>query len=222
MRKHSDLRSLSLAYYWGWIPRGKYLALRQEFLQSITQDKQPRPIKPKELAPPREKPILTDTSSDNILSQNKAATITGAVIVLVILALIFYFIPSNKDAESTNQQPATAKKTSSLPDPTQTASTPESRFTEFLSATLIRKSDWSPDALNILKFKWQGLSQEQQSVIRGSKTFIEFGRMLIRKILEERSLNNIVPSDKELTLMTAARNMGLLELLPAEEKQGSL
>ena len=221
MRKHSDLRSLSLAYYWGWIPRGKYLALRQEFLQSITQDKQPRSIKPRELEPPREKPVLTGTTSDNIFSQNKTAIISGTTVVLVILALVFYLMPSNKDTESTNQ-PGTAEKTSSSSSSTPTTSAPESRFTEFLSTTLIQKSDWSQDALSILKFKWQGLSQEQQSVIRERKTFIEFSRMLIRRILEERNLNSIVPSDKELTLMTAARNMGLLQLLPAEEKQGSL
>ena len=213
MRKHSDLRSLSLAYYWGWIPREKYLGLRREFLKSITEGKKPRPIKPRELAPPKKDSIPTSTTSG---SGNKTTIILSAAIVLIIVGLVFYFIPSDKDTESENKQPAGMKKTDSVQAAQKQTSTQESQFSAFLNATFIQKNDWDPDALNVLKFKWQGLSQEQQSIIRESKVFDDFSRMLISKIMQERNLNNIVPSDKELTLMTAARDMGLLELLPAE------
>lgn len=213
MRKHSDLRSLSLAYYWGWIPREKYLGLRREFLKSITEGKKPRPIKPRELAPPKKDSIPTNTTSG---SGNKTTIILSAAIVLIIVGLVYYFTPSDKDTESENKQPAGVKKTDSVQAAQKQTSTQESQFSAFLNATFIQKSNWGPDALNVLKFKWQGLSQEQQSTIRETRIFDNFSRTLISKIMEERSLNNIVPSDKELTLMTAARDMGLLEQLPAE------
>jgi len=219
MRKHSDLRQLALAYYRGWIPRQKYINLRQEFLAAISEGKPPRHIDKQELAPPKKKPDQsladTDTAAPSILTNNKTMLIAGAAVVLVaIIFSVLFLSPGDKETSATGSQ---VSQQQSRPE-SGTVDTPESRFSMFLQTTFIQNQEWNSDKLNILKYKWQGLSQEEQTSVRNSEEFPVFSSTLINMIVEERNQDNIVPSDKELMLMTAARNMGLLELLPDEQQ----
>ncbi len=76
-----------------------------------------------------------------------------------------------------------------------------------------QNSGWNQDNLNVLKFKWYGLSQEEQSEVRKGDAFNDFSTLLAESIAEERRKDSVVPSNKALMLITAARHIGLQKLL---------
>jgi|GEM_PF-6328990 len=211
-RVHTELRKLALAYYRGWITRDKYLSIRQEYLQSITNDEVPAAINPKKIAPPKKK-TKTGGSGKSSSGNKMALLISLIAIVLLLIVIGIYF-----STDSEPQKPAPPSTINDAPEPVvETLPQPltdEQRFTAFLSDNFINQRTWEQDALNSLKLKWLGLSQEQQKTVRESNVFREFSGVLIERIVDERKLNNIVPSDYEMALMTAAKNMGLINAIP--------
>lgn len=211
-KKHSDIRLLALAFYRGWISREKYVGLRKEYLDAITAGTKPRPVDSEELTPPKRKSHHQQTDSEKSSSDKKPLLIAGIVTGLIILLLIILL--SGKEKDSADKQAITESTKLSSPATEKPADTIETLFNKYLASTFIQNREWNPESLNILKFKWQGLSQEQQQAVRNGSDFLQFSGILIEKIVTERKLDNIVPSDKQLMLMTAARHMGLIELLP--------
>lgn len=211
-KKHSDIRLLALAFYRGWIPREKYVGLRKEYLDAVSAGKKPKPIDGKALAPPKRKSHHEQTGSEKLSSGKKPLLIAGIVTALIVLLVVISL--SGEDDDSTDKQAMVESTKVSSPGAEAPVDTIETRFNTYLSSTFIQNREWNPESLNVLKFKWQSLSQEQQATIRSGSDFIRFGEILVEKVVTERKLDNIVPSDKELMLMTAARNMGLTGLLP--------
>jgi hypothetical protein len=219
-RIHTELRNLSLAYYRGWIQRDKYLSIRQKYLQSITNDETPAAIDPKKIAPPKKKTSSTTTYGQKS-SGNKTWLLMALLISVLLLVVIGVYFSMN--SEPPKLAPAKVMDTAPV-KPTAPAKpiapekpqplTDEQRFNAFLSDNFISKRTWEQDALISLKLKWLGLSQEQQNTVRETTIFKDFSGALIERIVDERKLNNIVPSDYELELMTAAKNMGMINAIP--------
>jgi len=211
-RIHSELRKLALAYYRGWVPRDRYLSIRQEYLQSISNGETPKPIDPKRIAPPKKKPI-TRRSSRKSSHKSKWILIAASIVVLSLI-IVGIYLGTVSSPKKTMTTPApdnnTEKDTSLKSQPV----TDEQRFNAFLTENFISRRTWDPDALNSLRLKWLGLSQEQQNRVSNTKVFKDFSGALIERIVDERKLNNIVPSDYELALMTAAKNMGMINAIP--------
>ncbi|MCW8963563.1 MAG: hypothetical protein OQL16_07180 [Gammaproteobacteria bacterium] len=211
-RIHSELRNLALAYYRGWVSRDRYLSIRQEYLQSITNGETPKAIDPKRIAPPKKKPIASKSSRKRS-NKNKwiLIAVTIAVLSLIIVSIYLGTASSPKRTVTTpvpdnHTEKATSLKSQSVTD--------EQRFNAFLTENFISRRTWDSDALNSLRLKWLGLSQEQQNKVSNTKVFQDFSGALIERIVDERKLNNIVPSDYELALMTAAKNMGMINAIP--------
>jgi len=210
-RIHTELRKLALAYYRGWVPREKYLTIRKDYLQSVSNNEQPMAIDPKKIAPPKKK-TPPRPKADNS-SNNKLLLIVAAIGVLLLVTIGIYL-----GQEPAPQKPKPAVNDSQPKQPEQVKPqlplNDEQRFNTFLMDNLIGRRTWEQDALNSLKLKWLGLSQVQQENVSTTKTFQDFSGALVERIVDERKLNNIVPSDYELTLMTVAKNMGLINLIP--------
>ena len=210
-RIHTELRKLALAYYRGWVPREKYLTIRKDYLQSVSNNEQPMAIDPKKIAPPKKK-TPPRPKADNS-SNNKLLLIVAAIGVLLLVTIGIYL-----GQEPAPQKPKPAVNDSQPKQPEQVKPqlplNDEQRFNTFLMDNLIGRRTWEQDALNSLKLKWLGLSQVQQENVSTTKTFQDFSGALVERIVDERRLNNIVPSDYELTLMTVAKNMGLINLIP--------
>jgi hypothetical protein len=213
-RIHTELRKLALAYYRGWITRDRYLQIRQDYLQYISDGKVPAAIDPKLIAPPRKK-SSTVSSTRAKPKKTKWLLVLMALIVLLALAAVFYLATDTTSQDVTNRTTATDTQLPAKSLPEQTApATDEQRFTEFLSANFLNKRTWEIDALNSIKLKWLGLSQEQQKTVSSSRVFQDFSGALVERIVDERDLNNVVPSDYELALMTVAKNMEMMNLIP--------
>ncbi len=211
-RVHSELRKLALAYYRGWIPRDKYLQIRQEYLQYITDGKIPEGIDPKRIAPPKKKPAPSRQAAKG----NNRKLILVAVTV-VVLALIIAGLLIGKDTPTTGQEVSptiSETRVEQQPETRQAPKTDEDRFNDFLKEHFLGQRTWEQDSLNTLKLKWLGLSQEQQKTVSAGSTFQDFSSALIERIVDERELNNVVPSDYELSLMTVAKNMGMMSSIP--------
>ena len=228
-RIHTELRNLSLAYYRGWIQRDKYLSIRQKYLQSITNDETPAAIDPKKIAPPKKKTSSSSTYGQKTSGNKIWLLIALLTSVLLLVVIGIYFSMNSEPPKSTPAKvmdtapvvkPTAAVKPSAPAKPKPSAPekpqplTDEQRFNAFLSENFISKRTWEQDALISLKLKWLGLSQEQQNTVRETTIFKDFAGALIERIVDERKLNNIVPSDYELSLMTAAKNMGMINAIP--------
>ncbi|TNF98835.1 MAG: hypothetical protein EP297_07085 [Gammaproteobacteria bacterium] len=79
---------------------------------------------------------------------------------------------------------------------------------------LLESPPWDSVMLENVKNNWQNLTNSQQSYIKASNSFQLFSNSLIEQIANERSADNVVPSDRELALMTLAKYMDLFHLLP--------
>ena len=124
-------------------------------------------------------------------------------------------------AVETVQAIDTAEATDAV-EPVETAeeqppATEEELFTAYLEREILGQLNWDLQSLDRFKLKWLGLSQQQQDDVSGTQSFREFKRVLIERIVDERKLNNIVPSDYELALMTVAKNIGVINEVPAPE-----
>ncbi len=124
-------------------------------------------------------------------------------------------------AVETVQAIDTAEATDAV-EPVETAeeqppATEEELFTAYLEREILGQPNWDLQSLDRFKLKWLGLSQQQQDDVSGTQSFREFKRALIERIVDERKLNNIVPSDYELALMTVAKNIGVINEVPAPE-----
>lgn len=217
-RIHSEIRKLALAYYRGWITRDRYLQIRQDYLQYITDGKVPAAIDPKLIARPRKKSPASTSRHSKQSSKTKWIILLLVLIVLLAIAYVVYLFMDD-DTSSTTQ--LTTSQTSEKPSLTGTATTTdttpitdEQYFINFLQKNFINKRTWDIDALNNIKMKWLGLSQEQQKTVRASQAFQDFSGALIERIVDERELDNVVPSDYEMSLMTVAKNMGMMNLIP--------
>jgi hypothetical protein len=120
-------------------------------------------------------------------------------------------VTETEEATETTEAAETVE-TVEPPPPTE-----EELFTAYLETELLGQHNWDPQTLDSFKLKWLGLSQQQQDNISGTQSFREFKRSLIERIVDERKLNNIVPSDYELALMTVAKNVGVINEIPAPE-----
>ena len=213
-RVHSELRKLALAYYRGWIAREQYLQIRQEYLGYITDGKIPEGIDPKRIGPPKKKPAAVGPSAKR---NNRKLILVAASIAVLIMIIVGLLLGNGDDTPVTPEaRPAmtTDVKTDRQSGDKQAPKTDEDRFNDFLKQNFIGQHTWEQDALNSLKLKWLGLSQEQQKTVSTGSTFREFSSALIERIVDERELNNVVPSDYELALMTVAKNMGMVNSIP--------
>ena len=214
-RVHSDLRRLALAYYRGWIPREKYLSIRKDYLQAITNDEVPVSIDPKKIAPPPRKTSSTKTRQTKPgISWVLVITLIVALVLVALLGYIFTASDEPATKPVATETPVNNTITTPSAPAAQETQTDEERFIAYLQDNFVSQGAWNHDTLNSLKLKWLGLSQEQQSVVRENSVFGDFTRLLIERIVDERSLNNIVPSDYELALMTMAKNIGVINQIP--------
>ena len=215
-RVHSELRKLALAYYRGWVEREEYLSLRKNYLRSISDDKIPAAIDPKKISAPKKKQPAGRSLNKAKTRRSKwliIAVICGALLLLVIGVYL-----------GSNDQPTSQPKPSMEDNITPVVAvvqesrplTDEQRFNQFLTENFVGHRVWQQDTLNSLKLKWLGLSKEQQEVVRTTPTFNEFSGALVERIVDERELSNIVPSDYELTLMTVAKKLGLTNTIPMQ------
>jgi len=85
-RKHSSLRRLTLAYYRGYIVRERYLELRSQYLQAITEGREPAPITSEEVAP--EIFDISSSGIDNESKKNRTLLISSLIIALLIIVII--------------------------------------------------------------------------------------------------------------------------------------
>ena len=213
-RIHSELRKLALAYYRGWVAQDRYLEIRKKYLQSISNDETPEAIDPKKIAPPKRKPS-PGASSRARSSKNKWIILIALTTVLLLIVVGIYLATTSSPPESAITSTNTTEKVIPAPEKSQPEPlTDEQRFNSYLTENFLSQRSWDVGALNGLKLKWLGLSQEQQITVNNTKVFRDFSGALIERIVDERNLNNIVPSDYELALMTAAKNMGLISSIP--------
>ena len=213
-RVHSELRKLALAYYRGWIAREQYMQIRQEYLGYITDGKVPEGIDPKRIGPPKKKPAAVGPAAKR---NNRKLILVATSVVVLILIIVGLLLGNGDDKPVTPEtRPAITSevKTDRQTEVKQTPKTDEDRFNDFLRQNFVGQHTWEQDALNSLKLKWLGLSQEQQKTVSAGSAFREFSSALIERIVDERELNNVVPSDYELALMTVAKNMGLMNSIP--------
>ncbi len=227
-RKHNNIRQLALAYYRGWVTREKYIELRSGYLAEISAGKEPTPIKPSQFTP--EKPTQSALSqSEDTGKSNNTLIITVLIILLVlVIGAILYLnnteinqVAPTLTTNDSSSKPHAQNDTSSVNIPADQATnkptlSPEENFLNYLNDSFIKSEDWKADSLNTLKLKWRSMTTEQQSVIRSSLLFTSFSRQLVDRIVQEQNLKNIVPSDYELGLITIAKSMGLLHLVPNE------
>ena len=212
-RIHSELRKLALAYYRGWVARDRYLEIRQKYLQSISNDETPEAIDPKNIAPPKKK-TLPRRPSRTRTNKNKWILILALTAVLLLIVVGIYLGTNSSPQKTANIGGSTGTGRVAPTPEKQQPVTDEQRFNTYLTVNFLSQRSWDADALNSLKLKWLGLSQEQQKIVSQTKVFQDFSGALIERIVDERRLNNIVPSDYELALMTAAKNMGMINAIP--------
>ena len=207
-RIHSELRKLALAYYRGWLTRAEYLSIRREYLQSITDGKSPAAIDPKKIAPPK-KPSRSKAVPKKSSGINKPL-VTLAVAVVVILVSAGIYLGQN---ETSLSHPASGDSSATT---RPAAPTDEQRFNAYLADKFSGTGPWEQSSMNKLRIKWLGLSQEQQKMVRTGSAFANFQGALVERIMDERKLNSVVPSDLELSLMTLAKNVGLIQAIPKQ------
>ncbi len=108
--KHSSLRQLAVAYYKGHIARDRYLELRSQYLQAITEGKEPTPISSEDIA--SEIFDISSTRTTDRDRQNKVLLISIliALLIIVIIAIVAAAV-SNKPL--TSQNPADTRKPNS-------------------------------------------------------------------------------------------------------------
>ena len=205
-KKHSDIRALALAFYRGWIPREKYVSLRGEILNAISENRKPKALNKKYITPPA---TAENPSSPNpgTLPGNNKILVAAAATILLISLILYLAIPAKKTPAIDQAESQSKVATSPATD------TATSRFNTFLDTTFMKNSGWNQDNLNVLKFKWHALSEQEQAAVRKGSAFRRFSALLAESLAEERRKDSIVPSDKELKLITAARHLGLAETL---------
>lgn len=221
IRTHSELRKLALAYHHGWISRDQYLEIRQAYLKFVTDGKTPEAIDPKRIAPPK---MESEPQPDIplLVRFNKSQWVIPALIIVAttLLLLILAGTYLGKTATPPTKKASIVPNNNNIIEKSDTAKKPpivmtnEQHFNDFMTKNFINRRTWDASTLNSLKLKWLGLTHEQQKFVSTTKTFQDFQSALIEQIIDERQLNNIVPSDYELTLMTIAKNMGITNAIP--------
>ena len=168
------------------------------FFTDVTPDKQTQP------AP-------TDMPESAEIQQPPQSTIKPMEPAAESSAVETVQVTETVEATETTEAAETVE-TVEPPPPTE-----EELFTAYLERELLGQRNWDPQTLDSFKLKWLGLSQQQQDNVSNTQSFREFKRSLIERIVDERKLNNIVPSDYELALMTVAKNVGVINEIPASE-----
>lgn len=146
--------------------------------------------------------------------------IVASAVLIIILIFVIIIVSSYLDSFSTST-PETPPYTESQADTGQITNTErppaasaEEKFLVYLDDHFNSSSSWSSEELNTLKLKWLSLTVDQQSVIQSSERFKEFSQQLVAHIGTEQKQGNIVPTDYELVLITVAKSMGLMHLVP--------